>query len=543
MAWHSEVGTGTARATTKEDFLNKLVLFCTSQHVATVAVNAGGTGYTTGDIVRLSHASAHFDARFEVTAAAGVVTGLRILSNGAFAQQAVSAVVGTAGSGYVVGDILEVQGGSSRCPAKFRVATLSGSGVATVTLVEGGGVYSSTPANDASTLGVSEAFAGDDACELTVTYQSIVGTTGLATTHDTGSGDDALTIDITLAETGWSVDGRNKNDFDDGAVSTDDERQVTLVGDASGYTNKPYVHFTTGESASGLDVRHWLAVYGSTSHNPALAIGSQPGFSGNLNATGAAYMIFPQNEVNETDFWFSVDDVRIHAQANPNPSANTDDGWYTWLYAGFQDRFGTETEEPYPMFIGASAVIASSQPGTNSTAVSGIAEQYWSSVATLGSKIYDTTSSAWRVVHNADSAVGTSFDVVMFPFGTKKTVSTTTDPTYLAADDNLLNATGIIDLNRGSSSRILRRVPGSTPYMMLYPLVTLQQVANNPNGTTDRPLGTLRKVFWLYNDNGSGSAIANFSEDYITIGSDRYRIFHSHVQRERYHFVAVLEDV
>ena len=52
-----------------------------------------------------------------------------------------------------------------RVPAVFKVATLSGSAVATVTLWQAGS-YTSTPANAAATTGGS----GNGACTLTVTY-------------------------------------------------------------------------------------------------------------------------------------------------------------------------------------------------------------------------------------------------------------------------------------------------------------------------------------------------------------------------------------
>jgi hypothetical protein len=50
-------------------------------------------------------------------------------------------------------------------------------------------------------------------------------------------------------------------------------------------------------------------------------------------------------------------------------------------------------------------------------------------------------------------------------------------------------------------------------------------------------------IFWLYNDDGTGTRVANFSEDYLEIGAARYRIFHNHIWIDRYQYVAVLEDV
>lgn len=57
----------------------------TSSRVETAVVNAGGTGYAVGDVVRISGGTAIFPARVEVTAvAAGVVSAVRLISDGAY---------------------------------------------------------------------------------------------------------------------------------------------------------------------------------------------------------------------------------------------------------------------------------------------------------------------------------------------------------------------------------------------------------------------------------------------------------------------------
>ena len=60
-----EVGSGVNRATDYRDLCSKIVGCATSQHVATVAINNGGTGgtYVVGDIVTLTHAGALLASR------------------------------------------------------------------------------------------------------------------------------------------------------------------------------------------------------------------------------------------------------------------------------------------------------------------------------------------------------------------------------------------------------------------------------------------------------------------------------------------------
>lgn len=79
-----------------------------------------------------------------------------------------SATITAAGSGYSVGDILTVVGGAGTA-ATFKVATLSGSGVATLTATStyfAPGAYSAIPSNAAST---TDSGAGTG-CTLTITW-------------------------------------------------------------------------------------------------------------------------------------------------------------------------------------------------------------------------------------------------------------------------------------------------------------------------------------------------------------------------------------
>jgi len=546
MAWQPEVGSGTARAVSTEDFLNKFSQFICSQHVATVAVNNGGTAtYVVGDIMTLTHASAHLDARFEVTSvSAGVITGLRIIASGAFALQAASATVSAGGSGYAVGDIIEVAGGSSRLPAKFQVATLSGSAVATVTLFEGGGVYSSSPSNPAATEGVGPlAYAGDDACTLTVTYTALI-TPLTAVAITGGSGGGSPTVDITLAETGWAVDGRNRNDWDDDDLAAGDQKQVTFVGDATGFTNKPYIHFATGQTTSGLNTRHWMEVWGSTAHNSALGIDAQPGIGPGYVNDGASYCIFPQNQVASPptiDFWFSADEFRVHAHFNNNPTATTDDGLYGWLHVGFMDRLKTETEDPYPMIQGAHCRDRDALHTAASTSITSLAE---CRAPTSGPVWYYTAdTSSWASISNdTTGSVGAKTNI-MFPFGEIPTQTSISSPEYIVADSVIMLNDGVIQRDRNSSTRVLRPTPGTTDLHFLFPLIAIRKLLTTVDPVTDSVRAQVRGVYWVYNDDGAGAAITNFSEDYITIGTDRYRIFHNHDLTTRYQYVAVLEDV
>ncbi len=544
MAWQYEVGAGSDRATTYQDFLTKLVAFCTSQRVATVAVNAGGTGWTTGDIATLTHAGAYLDAKFEVTATAGAITALRIVANGAFGNRIASATVSAAGTGYAVGNILEVQGGSAREKGKVQVATISGSGVATVTVFETGGAYSSTPSNPAATTKVGPNAGTGSGCTLTVTYTGLIGTSALAIT---GAGSGA-TVDITLAETGWAVDGRNTNSTSFNGVTN--EKEVVLKGDAAGRTNKPYIAFTTFTRTSGINTRYIVSAHGMIAHNPAIALSAQPGLLGDPGTWSdqAPYILCDENQLQQMDFWLSANDYRVCGVLDLNSGAATsDDRQFIQFYAGFHDSFATEVEDPYPMFVGGASRGTNIDPSASTTNITGLSECLSPSGGSFanGMWVYRAEDSVWVNVENSEVVDNQERITIMAPLGrlTRWQSGPGSDDSVAAGPVPFY--TGVFSGARGSATRRLFPVPGTTPLFFPFPLTIVGRgnLNGTPNTTLDAVRGNLAGCFWIYNTDSAGATIANFALDYITVGSNRYRVFHTHVQRQTYNYIAMLEDV
>lgn len=543
--WQAEVGSGTDRASTYRDFVTKVVAAMTSQHVASVAVNAAGSGYVTGDVVTLTHAGAYLDARFEVTASAGAITALRIVSSGAFANRIASATVSAAGTNYAVGDVLEVQGGSAREEGKVQVATLSGSGVATVTVFESGGAYSSTPSNPASTTKVGPNAGTGTGCTLTVTYTGLIGTTGLSVTGGTGT---SATVDITLAETGWAVDGRNTNNTSFNSVTN--EKEVVLIGDAAGRTNKPYIAFTTFTRTSGINTRYCVGLHGMIAHNPAISLLSQPGLLGDPGTWSdeRPYLLCDENQLQSMDFWLSINDYRVCGVLDTNSGAATsDDRQFFHFYAGFYDSFATEVEDPYPMFVGASSRATNIDPSASNTNITGLAECTSPASGSFQGPMwyYRSEDSTWINVENSENVADQERQHIMFPLGrlVRPSSSATSDDSVAAGPVPFY--TGVASLARGSPTRRLFPVPGTTPLFFPIPLTIVSRGNANgqPNQTLDTVRGNLAGCFWVYNTDSAGATIANYALDYITVGSNRYRVFHTHVQTQLYHYICMLEDV
>lgn len=548
MAFQREVGSGVNRATDYRDLQDKIVAMATSQHVATVAVNAGGTGYTVGDILTLTHASSVLDARFEVTSvSSGVITGLRIQDSGAFAIRMISAAVAAGGSGYAVGDILEIQGGTGRCPGKFKVATLSGSAVATVTLFEFGGSYTVAPGAASATVGVGPAaFAGDDLCTLTPTASAMIGTTALAVTGGTGS---SATVDITLAETGWAVDGRNTNNRTENSLT--DEKEVTLVGDATGMTNKPYVAMITATRTSGIDTRYAIAINGMVAHNSSLSLYQSPSIYPSINtSTGVlqrgSYLLCPQNQSQQIDFWFSIDTFRIAVVTNNNPAAaNTDNGEYMRMHMGLMNSYGTESENPYPLMVGASSALPEIDPTAANQSISGLPECVAPTSEVSPWAFFEAENSLWRDITNGNNlAVGGDHFYIAYPFGDLSRISTATSPDKIVDAGPIETFETWASVTRGSPSAKLRPIPGTTPQIFLWPINIIRRAGGtSSNAVEDGPRGEVRGMYFLTATDSTGAVITNFSEDFITVGSRRFFVSHNHIHTQRYQYVALEIDV
>ena len=568
MAFQSEVGSGTKRATdtnttpgafaipTTHDWLTKRVNWMCSKHADTAVLNAAGTGYTVGDLLTLTHASAHFDVVIEVlTITGGGGTGpvgtFRINNSGAFALQVASAVVVAGGSGYQVGDILELQAGSARVPAKAEVLTLSGSAVATVGIIEGGGVYSTTAGAAGATVGVGNAdptltYAGDDACTLTVTDTAIISTlTNLAVTGGTGS---SCTIDITLAETGWAVDGRNTNNTVINSINN--EKQVVLVGDATGITNKPYIWYRTFTETITLNTHSGIAAGGLIAHNSALDLSAHspisPGLSGEtaMNATMANSPTLPDSGAGhgDVDLWFAADDTHFREVAQIDDAAATSDaGIYVHHYAGYLDRIGTETENPYPLYIFGSQRDPTSPASTSNSNITGLVEQRCGSGGC--SYLYDAPNGVFQQFRNADGLASPGTEIYgVTPAGNPRINDGTSDADFIVKDvleneramsifgsDNGTNVSDRKIFNHGDRTtpwRLMRWIPGTVDLPFLWPLTVYIKMAAAAD-PEDRLVGNIKGCHWIPSDNGSGARISNFSEDYVTVGSTRYLVFHN----------------
>ena len=526
MAWQA----GTTAADYR-DALVKLVEFSTSQHVSAVVLNGAGTGYTQGDILTVTHAGAVLDCTVEVTAeTGGVIDTIKLRNMGAFSNRLTTPLVANAGgSGYVVGDILQIQGGTSTQKGKVQVATLSGSAVATVTLFEGGGAYTVAPAaSGAVTVGIGPAaFAGDDLATIDTTMTGLIGTTAIAATGGTGS---SATVDLTLTATGWST-LRDENDYTFDGVT--DEKEVIRQGTvAAGVI--PIAGFRSySDSVSASTDRWGFLCSGFTAFNTALSYDTQPGNGPGVvpGSTGTHVILLDAAMV----FRLSVTGRKMAGDFKTVGASVTA---YHSFYVGLGNPYGTATENPYPFFTGGSCAIFNTSVEAAALEVTGITEAIEPAAATGPCFFRRLTDGVWVAVKNSDNGT-VQRNHVLYPIGEPENVTSATDPNKIVDLGNMAFFDGIALNSGGVATRLMIPTPDTGGDMFLPIPVTLIASPDATNGPNNEIILELDNVFWISGTKDDGSKIV--VEDTFTIGTDRYSVFRNAHRAERYSFFAMKE--
>jgi len=234
-----------------QDLLTKLVATCTSKYVSSVSISAAGTGYTAGDVVTLPHASGFLPAAIEIltVGGGGTITSLRIRSGGAYANRVASATVNAGGTGYVTGNVVRLTTGTFTQYAKFTVTAAAGA-ITSVALLETGGAYTVDPTLVASPLNNDVGLGTGTGGTLNVTMAATTPAT-LAAVGGTGTGG---IIGITLTAAGWeALFDRNNYSFN----SITNEKEVILRGTVSG-GDAPIVGIRSYTATAGDTRYGWI---------------------------------------------------------------------------------------------------------------------------------------------------------------------------------------------------------------------------------------------------------------------------------------------
>jgi len=533
MAWQADTTTG------YRDLLNKIVQFATSKHVSAAAINSGGTGYTAGDILTITHAGAAMDCTIEVLTVdgSGVILTIKLRNMGAFSNRLSSAVVNAGGSGYAVNDILEVEGGTETQNAKVKVATLSGSAVATVTVQDGGGAYSVAPGLTGASTNNDPGSGTGTGCTLDLTMTGLIGTTGIAATGGTGS---SATFNLTLTDTGWTA-VRDWNNYSYNSI--DDEKEVVLEGTVAA-GDEPYIAFRSYYETEGVDDRYGLLLLGMTSFNPGMVLKDQA----NIGPTGTIDPCEPYTDDrahltvfdSSQDFWFSFSSRKVAGVVKSVGGSVTA---YSPFYLGFGNPLGTTVENPFPMFISGNTTDNNTTPDAGSIWTSSFLNpQGPSSGISSATWFWRLTDTSWVEVKHSNLGTTTQSNHTMYPIGESRDQIGSGYKDNIVSDGPFGWHDGITDPKGGVATQLLYRTPDTGGDLFFLVPVTLIRTAslNVEGGTVEDDVHLeLDNIFWFSATLTAGTTVT--PEDTFTIGSDRYRIFADCHNRERYSFFCMKE--
>ena len=421
-------------------------------------------------------------------------------------NNAIAVAVNAGGTGYTVGDILTVSGGT---PVSSLTLTLEVTSVA-AGVVDGirifdCGAYSANPGNPVAVTG--------------------------------GTGGDDATFDMTFSTQNWAI---NRNvasstsviDNPDvaGAGGTQVlEREVQLQGPGNAGTDEIYVGILEVRDTDAL-VFNWQ-LFGFTGFNGAFDLVDQPGFSYDEPNEIASFVPLTNASI---ECWFHVTPRALSGVLRIGST-------YSSFYIGFLNPFATPTEYPYPLYIAGSSTRWNENFGSSGLTQSGLADPgAWTSTAgnTRGPGGLRFFDGSWQNVTNWEFSGSNRFersDRSVYPAADLAPSSG-----EIAPIDQFLNA----GANRRWNAIIVSTgSPGS-------PVTTLRETEDSGGNLTtlvptvvwaSQPslqiLGEIDSVFW-----GSTSGNNIVSEDRVVIGGIHYRAFQSANRTDPFAFFFLRED-
>lgn len=515
-----------------QEIAQRIAELATSKHVSALVVNAGGSGYTDGDVLTITHAGATLPCTFVVTVTAGAVTAIkRIVQGGAFSNRVATVAINAAGSGYAANDVVRLTTGTYTQYAKAKVTTVGGGGAATaVALFEGGGAYSSVPTATGGATNSDIGTGTGTGLTLDTTMTGLIGTSAISATGGTGTG---ATFNLTLTDTGWTA-LQDRNDYSLNSVTN--EKEIILQGTAGASEETPLVGIRTGTNGSGGSLRHFLAFTGFTSYNAGLSYDNQPNAINPAPTTSAGNLIGIIPTDTTVVCWFSVTSRKLAGVVRADGGSVTA---YHSFYCGLLNPLGTAIENPYPMVIMASMNGSSiAADAVSQLDISGIVECYNNSTRTGPSYVWDQANVAWQQLENADASAGSPpftarTAYVVFPIGAMA-LNTQTNDVDVIVDDGPMPFHSTVCRNTGAASTLqIKPTPNTTADIQpIFPTTVVF-------GTGLLAVGDLDNVYWVSGTKASGAVIA--AEDTFTIGNDVYRVFINAARTESYSFFCMKE--
>ena len=424
----------------------------------------------------------------------------------ATAKHVESLAIDSAGSGYVAGETVTVNGGTALQAATIYITSVGGSGEVTgVQLLLGGGSYTADPSSPNSPTGGS------------------------------GTG---LSVTFSMVSNGWTA--LRDTTYTD-SVFGNTHKQVILRGDGPGGSDEIYVGVRTYRDPNE-DNANWH-ICGFTGYDAGKDWLEQPGRSpGRWEFSwrnGGTYL--PLDDDNSFPFWMSVNGQRIILVARPGTS-------YMSCYMGFINTFQTTSELPYPLMVTASTAEDKTRFSSNRGGLCGIADPTKLD-SNFGDLLEDghgpmflrfADGSWWNFTTHYEDTNDGSPDLSRTFIQTSERSLWPTRPVaessqYLKNPDRFSftqnwNTNELIDDSPTPRFQVRPTPDGGDGAIPIFPLI-MHSMTPSP-----QIIGEIDNVWWcpLF-----GTSLS--SEDALVIGNHNYRIFPSAFRTEPHNFFCVKE--
>ncbi len=492
------------------DMLSRIAIG-TSLHSVDV-INSGGTGYTVGDILTVSGGTSVIPATLEVlTAPGGVIGSVRIRNAGLYTTAPSDPVSVTGGTGSsATFDLTFGTNGWTRrravgCPSAAQSATVAA----------GGTGYT---VND--TLTVSGGTFGHAATFRVVTAPGgVVGTVALI-----DPGNYTTTPSNAASTTGGTGTGCTLN-----VTYGTGEVEIILEGSGSG-SDEIFVGYRSFFDA-GSAARNWC-LNGFTGFDSALSYENQPGRSPGLDTQssgpdlGGAYVLLLNSTIT---WWVSVTPRRILGVGKTGTC-------YSSFHMGFLNPYATGGEWPYPIYIAGTTTERFRVPGTGVISTSGVVDPIRDSTSDVGPGLLRDPSGVWQSCFNGTDGsprTASTTGLAVVPTGRLNGVT-------LQTGDDWYSSTTIFFQsfcpNSGSpgtqSNRLLRTTQSGGDYVIRIPATIIASSGNTPIGV----YGEIDGAYW-FDTAGVITAESRFSD-----GTQRFTTFQEGVRADNWALWALRED-
>ena len=422
-------------------------------------------------------------------------------------NNAIAVAVNAGGTGYTVGDILTVSGGTvvSSLILTLEVTSVSGGVVDGIRIFDCG-AYSSNPGNPVAVTG--------------------------------GTGGDDATFDMTFETQNWAINrnvASSTSAIDNitpasGSAGTQViEREVQLQGPGFAGADEIFVGILEVRDTDAA-VFNWH-LFGMTGFNTILDLIDQPGFSFIEPNEIASFVPLSNGAI---ECWFHITPRALSGVMRIGTT-------YESFYLGFLNPFATPTEYPYPLYIAGSSSRWNENFGSSGVTHSGLVDPgAWTGTSgntrgPAGLRFFD---GSWQYVQNWSFAGSSRFqnnDRMVYPAGDLPASAAEIAPidSFLNSDaDRRWNAMIPATGNPGSPTVIMRETEDSGgDITQLIPTIV------NFSQPSLQILGELDSLFW-----GSTAGNNIVSEDRVVIGGLFYRAFQQANRTDQFAFQFFRED-